>query len=455
MRPKLRLAVLLLLLPVSAVAQDSLATARKSGPAGERLDVLLRRYESYGFNGAVLVVLKGSIVLLQGYGLADRERGIPNTPATLFEMNSITKTLTSAAILQLEEKGLLRTADSVAKYLGPFPRLKAGVSIDHLANHTSGLVVAGTPLDGATRDAFVASVKDAPIESRPGNHYRYTNAGYSLLAAVIEKVGGERYEDYVREHLLEPAGINGATFRGGNVPGATIAVGYVGTPGDPRPQEAAAYQWGTVGAGGLVATVGDVYRWVVAVTGTSLLSEQSRHKLFTPRPPPREGYGWHMERSAWGTTLIHKGGGSADFASQVLVFPDDSLVVVWASNDLRQLWRRALNTAIPDAALDRQAPLPPPVSRARPDLAWLTGAYDADQGAVYLRAGTDFLYAARRNDAAIPADVMFFPQTPLVYSAFDPAALETMSLQFRRTPDGLLVAEFQRGRRLVQLQKRP
>jgi hypothetical protein len=104
--------------------------------------------------------------------------------------------------------------------------------------------------------------------------------------------------------------------------------------------------------------------------------------------------------------------------------------------------------------LGRPATLPPALSRARPDLAWLTGAYDTNGGAVYLRGENNFLYA-RQNEASIPADVMFFAQTPLVFSAFDPAALETMSLQFRRTPDGILLAEFQRGRRLVQLQKRP
>src|ERR1043165_9687884 len=109
----IRLALpLLLLLPLSAAArtsagEDTLAVARVSGPAGERLQTLLRRYESYGFSGAVLVAVKGSVVLVQGYGLADPDRDTPNTPATLFEMNSITKTLTSAAILQLEEKGLL------------------------------------------------------------------------------------------------------------------------------------------------------------------------------------------------------------------------------------------------------------------------------------------------------------------------------------------------------------
>jgi CubicO group peptidase (beta-lactamase class C family) len=435
-------------------ATDSLAVRRVIGPVGARLQNLLRRFESYGFSGAVLVALDGVVVLADGYGLADRGHDVQNTPATLFEMNSITKTFTGAAILQLEEQGRLHTADSAARYLGPFPTLKAGVTIDHLARHTAGLVVPGFPLDGSSRDGFVEAVKEAPIESRPGNRYRYTNAGYSMLAAIIERVSGETYDDYVRENLFRRAGLVSATFRGVTSSSSPrLARGYTGSPGGAHASAPAPYDWGTIGAGGIVSTVGDMYRWIVAIEKGAIVSEESRRKLFAPRGTSREAYGWHVGTAPWGATFIDKGGASADFASHVLCYPDDHLVVIWASNDLRQHWGRTLNATIPAAALGRDTPLPPPVARARPELAPLVGAYDAETGAVYLRAGEGYIYA-RRNES-VPDDVMFFPQTPTSYTAFDPAAMQAMTLRFERTTGGTLTAEFRRGNRVVKLQKRP
>ncbi|MBI4502289.1 MAG: beta-lactamase family protein, partial [Gemmatimonadetes bacterium] len=215
---------------------DTLASERVVGPVGIRLDQLLRRYEAYGFSGAALVSLNDSIVLLRGYGFADRERDIRNSPATRFEINSITKSFTAAAILQLEERGLLHTADPVTRYLGRFRPEKASATIDHLATHTAGLVADGSPLDGSTRASFVESVKHAAIEARPGRTYRYTNAAYSMMAAIVETVSGQSYEEYARDHLFRPAGLLATTFRGlTSADDPLFARGYVGTPGSPRP----------------------------------------------------------------------------------------------------------------------------------------------------------------------------------------------------------------------------
>ncbi|MBI4503116.1 MAG: serine hydrolase, partial [Gemmatimonadetes bacterium] len=225
------------------------------------------------------------------------------------------------------------------------------------------------------------------------------------------------------------------------------------TPGSPRPAGPEPYQWGRVGADGMVSTVGDLFRWLGAIQAGRIMAEPARHKMFTAQPRGREGFGWHVARTAWGSTVIEKGGGSAEFASEILYFPDDRLVVIWICNDLRQRWRRALNTTIPAAALGREFLMPPPVARARTDVAPLAGAYDAEAGAVYLRAGDGYLYT-RRNPAAVPDDVPFLPVTRMSFSAFDPSAMETMTLRFQRTPGGTLRAEFRRGRRAVILQKR-
>ena len=179
----------------------------------------------------MLVVRDSQIVLVKGYGLADVDRGVRNTAATRFEMNSMTKMFTGVAVLQLAAQGRLRLSDPVARYLGGFPRAKQAATIEQLATHTSGLIVKGTELAGDSRAAFVRDVARTPNESPAGQRYRYTNAGFSLLAAIIETVSGESYEEYLRGHIFTPAGMHTVLFRT-EVPmsDSLFAHGYVGTP---------------------------------------------------------------------------------------------------------------------------------------------------------------------------------------------------------------------------------
>ena len=291
------------------------------------------------------------MILLKGYGLANASARIPNTPATRFEMNSMTKMLTAAAILQLADTSRLSLDDPLEKHLGPFPAAKRAATIRHLSMHTAGLVPRGTELESATRDGFVDAVKRAPAESPPGERYRYTNAGYSLLAAVVERASGEPFETYVRKHIFLPAGMQTAMFRP-EVPASDrrFAHGYVAGPDAPVPGPPNEYGWGTVGAGGIWCTVGDMYRYLLFVESGKALPARFRSLLFAPPDPPsEEAFGWHYRpRTDSSRTLIDKGGGSENFASQLLYFPEERVVVIWASNDLSKRWRRTLNTAIPD-----------------------------------------------------------------------------------------------------------
>jgi CubicO group peptidase (beta-lactamase class C family) len=329
----------------------SLATPHVAAGLGRQLDSLLTSYEARGFAGTVLIVRRGEVVLLKGYGLADIPGRIRNGPATRFEMNSMTKMFTGVSILQLAAPGRLRLDDPVARHLGAFPAPKSAATVRQLAMHTAGLAQAGVDLSGDSRDAFVAAMKSAPMESRPGTRYRYTNAGYSLLAAVIEVVSGLEFEDYLRRKLFTPAGMRSALFRT-EVPAADtlFARGYVGSPSGPVPGPANPYVWGTVGAGGVWSTVGDIYRWVVAVEHGDLVPGQYRTLLFSPpRPPSLEAYGWHVYAATDTSRMrIDKGGGSDDFASQLIHFPRDSVTIVWASNNRERGWRQTLNRALPE-----------------------------------------------------------------------------------------------------------
>ncbi len=247
---------------------DTFTRDQVNGQLGTRLDSQLTRFAEYGFSGTVLVVRDGRVVLLKGYGQANVERGIRHTATTRFEMNSMTKMFTGVAILQLAAEGRLRLNDPVARYLDGLPPAKQGATIEQLATHTSGLIPEGTDLAGNSREAFVRDIGRSPVESAPGERYRYSNAGFSLLAAIIETVSGETYEQYLRRRLFAPAGMQTATFRDEvSFDDPLFAHGYIGTPAALEPGPPNPYAWGTRGAGGVWATVGDIYRWLVAVDG--------------------------------------------------------------------------------------------------------------------------------------------------------------------------------------------
>jgi len=438
--------LLALAIPQAAVPGDSLASDRVTGALGARLDTTLARYAQYGFWGSVLVVRDQRIVLLKGYGLADATRGIRNTAATRFEMNSITKTFTGAAILQLAAAGRLSPADPVERHLGPFPPAKRDATIEQLATHTSGLIQEGSDLAGDSREAFVQSVKRTPRESAPGARYRYSNAGFSLLAAIVEIAGRERYEDYVRRHLFAPAGMHTACFRPEVRPDDTLSAhGYVGSPAGLLPGPPNPYVWGTIGAGGVWSTVGDLYRWLAAIEEGRILRDSERRLLFTPRPG--EAYGWHVETNAAGRLQIDKGGGSDDFASQLLYYPRERVVIVWASNNLRQRWRRALNGSLQAIMFgDSATPLPPPVAEV-PDsvLASYAGHYVVGGDSLELRAALEYLYA-RDNRLGLPADVLFFPNGDGEFTGFDPQRGALTRLRFDTTR---LEIELADGRRIT------
>lgn len=442
----------LLLAAVQARAPaDSLAQTRIVGPLGMRLDAQLTRFAEYGFSGSVLVVRDGQVVLAKGYGMADVERAIRNTVATRFEMNSLTKMFTGAAVLQLEALGKLRVTHRVEQYLGAFPPDKRDATIDQLASHTSGLVVAGALLANDSRAAFVNDVKRTPREAAPGSQYRYSNAGFSILAALIEQVSGRTFEQYIREALFEPAAMRSAIFRD-DVPltDTLFAHGYVGSPagleaGPPNP-----YVWGTRGAGGVWSTVGDIYRWIVAVETGKVLPDAQRLTLFAPhRPPALEAYGWHVDSTPDGKPWINKGGGSDDFASQLLYYPRDRVTIVWASNSLRQRWRQTLNRALPPAIFGGATVSLPPVLFVQPAvLTSRVGRYLTNQDTLQVLAGDGYLYIVTQRPG-VPTNVMYYPQGNYAFTGFDPATVKQTRLVFGN--NGSLTVEGAGAGRIVAM----
>ena len=274
---------------------------------GDRIDATLQSYVPHGFSGVVLVAKGDEIVLHKAYGLADREHHIAMTTGTYFSTAGMTKALTAADLLLLEQDGKLRTSDSVARYIGQLPGAKNAVTLHHLLTHSDGLVRAGAQLDVATEKAFVAAIKQTPIAYTPGSATRYTDIGYSLLGVIIERVSGESYEKFSRERVLTPAGMTETRFESETLPaGAVRAVEYSGPVGRQEAVAPRAYTWGRRGALGLVTTAGDLFRLLLA--SERAFGADVRSRLFTPRSSSNygtmHGYGWDVVGDQGG--LLHR-----------------------------------------------------------------------------------------------------------------------------------------------------
>lgn len=312
-----------------------------SGETGARLDEYLTRLSRFGFSGAVLVAKEGRVLLHKGYGWANKQGGVPNTTQTVFDIASLTKQFTAAAILKLEAQGKLKTGDPISKHLPNVPPDKAGITIHHLLTHTSGFRPDFADGKQITRDQFVAGMLKMPLVAETGKRYIYANSGYCLLAAIVEIVSGQPYNQFVVEQLYKPAGMSrtGCYDDSERWPGVVIAHGYNESTDNGMPI-ARPSNWGVRGAYDALTTVGDLYKWVVALRNNKVLPEAEVKKLFylqaaTGDPGLDYGYGWLIGKTADGKKVIsHAGSHFEGFNASCRMYVDDDVVVIATANKI-------------------------------------------------------------------------------------------------------------------------
>jgi CubicO group peptidase (beta-lactamase class C family) len=342
-----------------------------AGSLGADLDRYLEGMVPLGFSGSFLVAQRGEVLLHGGYGLADRENGTPMTGETVFDILSITKQFTAAAILKLEEQGRLHTSDPIDRFFDDVPSDKQGITLHHLLTHSSGLIRdGGFDYEVMPRDALVRLVLDAEPAWAPGTRYRYSNAGYSLLGAIIEIASGQPYEQYLHEHLFRPAGMLKTGYRIPTWPPADLAVGYRegrrwGTPLDQRWAPDGPW-WNLRANGGILSTLGDLYLWHQALESDLVLSAASRAKLFEPHIPEgpgsasHYGYGWSISETPRGTRLVSHDGGNPYFFATFLRYVDEDVVILLATNQLDHQVISAVRQGVIDAVFSGRSPVVPP-----------------------------------------------------------------------------------------------
>lgn len=321
------LCVCLLVLSGAARAQDLLPKLDEYAQAAARAE---------RFSGAILVARDGKILVSKGYGMADVENDVPNTPETRFRLGSLTKQFTAASILLLQERGKLSVQDSVCKYIAPCPEAWQPVTIHHLLSHTAGVPdFTGLPdyqktmREPAPVESLITRFRDLPLDFKPGEDWKYSNSGYILLGYIVEKVSGKSYESFLRENIFEPLKMTSTGYDHAAEIVKRRARGYA--PG-PDGLVNAPYLDMSIpfSAGGLYSTVGDLYLWDQALYGEKILKKPSLDAMFTAVRHDY-GYGYGVAKLFNHRVLSH-GGGIEGFRTSINRFPDDRVTVIVLSN---------------------------------------------------------------------------------------------------------------------------
>lgn len=297
-----RLVLLLLLFPAARIAAQS--------PA--RLDAIARAQADSGFSGVVLVARDTVILLEKAYSPRTRK---PVSLSRQFNIGSMTKGFTAAAILRLRSQHRIAFSDPISRFFLHAPASTRGITVFHLLTHTSGLRGHSAGAGIMRRDGAVAAILSLPLDYSPGTHYRYSDDDYQLLAAIVEVTSGSTWEEFVKRELLEPARMGSTGFQGGD--------------------------WGHKGSNGIRSTARDIHRWLTAIGDARLFGLAESRELEAPlmhvrSEPPFEihyGYGTRVYvRNGRVAELMHSGSGDAGDTGIARVLPDGTIIVVLSNS---------------------------------------------------------------------------------------------------------------------------
>jgi CubicO group peptidase (beta-lactamase class C family) len=306
-------------------------------PVEQKIDELLTAYANQGkLNGAVLVAQKGKIVYEKGFGYKNAEEKAPNDVNSIFQIGSITKQITSAVIMELQQEGKLSVNDKLSKY---FPGFSNGdkITIENLLTHTSGIhnytddsvVMKNDVTKHYSQEEMMKLFKSYPADFEPGAKWSYSNTAYSILGYIIEKVEKKPYEKVVRERIFQPLGMTNSGFDFTDLKSPNKTKGYFSL----KPQPAAAPIVDSTiaySAGAVYTTLEDLYKWDRAIYTDKILKPESWKAVFTPYKN-KYGYGWGID-SAFGKLLTAHSGGIHGYSSHILRFPQEEVVVIAFDN---------------------------------------------------------------------------------------------------------------------------
>jgi CubicO group peptidase (beta-lactamase class C family) len=292
------------------------------------------------FSGSVLIARNGKVLVRKGYGEADRKKHLANTAQTKFRLGSLTKQFTAMAILILQAQGKLNVRDRICAYLSNCPISWQAITIHQLLTHTSGIpdftgfpdfqTTQGSPSSPAQT---IARFKDKSLDFQPGKKFSYSNSGYVVLGAIIERASGATYEAFLRDNIFIPLQMVNSGYDHNN---GDLAVGYRDQTSVPADFVDMSIPYA---AGGLYSTVEDLYRWDRALYADKLIPKNLRDKMFTPFAPTSDrsglrygyGYGWGIGEEDNRLLVSHEGVING-FHGVIARYPNDKTVIIILGN---------------------------------------------------------------------------------------------------------------------------
>ncbi|MBN1224029.1 MAG: serine hydrolase [Candidatus Aminicenantes bacterium] len=302
------------------------------------------------FSGSILVAQKGKVLVRKGYGSANYEYDIPNTPKTKFRIGSMTKQFTAMAVMQLQEQGKLRVRDSISEYIDDIPDSWKNVTIHQLLTHTSGIPLYYAYPEYAeycrgpmTPRELIETVMDKPLDFPPGEGCRHSCTGYNILGYIIEKISGMSYAGFLQENIFSPLEMNDSGF---DLPSSIVknrSSGYILNANGELSTAGYIHMSVPYAAGALYSTIEDLYKWDRALYSEKLVSRKSLDAIFTPYAEDSKyglksggggwsyGYGWILSATNRGA-VVHHSGGVNGFTTNIARHVDEDVCIIVLSN---------------------------------------------------------------------------------------------------------------------------
>jgi len=305
--------------------------------------ILSAQFKSDGPGCAALVAYKGEIIYKKAFGLANIENSVPMNADMIFRIGSITKQFTAIAILRLMEQGKLNLQDELTKYIPDYPVNGKKITIEHLLTHTSGIksYTGMEEFNAAVQgkdmkvEELIAFFKNQPMDFDPGTNWRYNNSGYVLLGAILEKITGKPYGEYIEETIFKPLGMKNSLYGSNSKIIPNRASGY---DPDKTGIRNASYLSMTLpyAAGSLMSSVEDLYKWNRALRSNQLVKKETLEKAFTGYKLQsgrniHYGYGWSVG-DIGNHRVIEHSGGIPGYLSDALYAPEDDIFIAVLSN---------------------------------------------------------------------------------------------------------------------------
>ncbi len=322
------LAIFLIMTIMTYSEQDTFIPGIEDTNITAELDEYMTALANAGrFHGSVLVARDDTILLSKGYGIADFEFSVPVETSTVFPIGSNTKQFTAAAILKLQEQGLLDISEMVTKYIPDAPRWE-GIKLEHMLNHTSGIPSEGayitTDTDIIPLSELAGKIMQLPLEFEPGKGHTYSNNGYITLSYIIEKVSGMTYDEYLRKYIFKPLEMNSTGHHNSRDVFKNCASGYTTVAGRHIHYEPQNIH-NRYGAGGLHSTTEDLFKWMCALHQKRIISADLYGSMI------ENDYGLVKGRIK-DHIIIGHGGRAVGFISYTLYFPESRTAIIFLSN---------------------------------------------------------------------------------------------------------------------------